>query len=289
MKYLKPTTDIAFKKLFGSQERKDLTISFLNNILERQPGELITEVNIRDNANIPETNDKKISFVDVNCVDQTGKQYIIEMQVVNEFDFIPRSQYYASFFLSRQLEARGEYCKLVPVIFVGVVCYDLFGDDDYLSHHFITNSKTRKVKLRHLEFHFIETSKFNKDIDEVKTDTDKWVYLIKNAEKLEEIPKGMRDSKEMVEAFHVLEKTQWSSNELESYKAEEDEAGKARRQQEGAFVEGKAEGRTEGVEEGKLQAMTEIALKLVAQGLDDKIISAATSLSVEQIKQLRKK
>ena len=48
MKFLNPTTDIAFKKLFGSQERADLTISFLNSILERQKGELITHAHIKD-------------------------------------------------------------------------------------------------------------------------------------------------------------------------------------------------------------------------------------------------
>jgi hypothetical protein len=42
MKFLSPTTDIAFKKLFGSQERSDLTASFLNSVLELREGELIT-------------------------------------------------------------------------------------------------------------------------------------------------------------------------------------------------------------------------------------------------------
>src|SRR5207244_1248035 len=92
MKFLDPTTDIAFKKLFGDREKPELTISFLNSVLERKEGELITEVTINDNANIPDTLDKKISFVDINCTDQTGKRYIIEVQVVDEKNFIERSQ-----------------------------------------------------------------------------------------------------------------------------------------------------------------------------------------------------
>ncbi len=45
-KYLKPTTDIAFKKLFGTQERANLTKDFLNSILEKKAGELITKLTI---------------------------------------------------------------------------------------------------------------------------------------------------------------------------------------------------------------------------------------------------
>src|SRR5215510_2822869 len=72
MKFLNPTTDIAFKKLFGDRNRTNLTISFLNSILERQEGQLITQVTINDNANIPPLISGKKSFVDINCFDQEG-------------------------------------------------------------------------------------------------------------------------------------------------------------------------------------------------------------------------
>lgn len=94
MRFLKATTDIAFKKLFGDQKRADLTISFLNSVLERKEGEKITSVMINDPANHPATVDKKSSFVDVSCTDQSGKKYIIEIQVIDEKNFIERAQYY---------------------------------------------------------------------------------------------------------------------------------------------------------------------------------------------------
>ena len=85
MKFLSPTTDIAFKKLFGSQERAGFpTISFLNSVLERREGELITLVQINDNANKPITKDMERTFVDVHCTDQKNNKYIIEVQVEDE-------------------------------------------------------------------------------------------------------------------------------------------------------------------------------------------------------------
>lgn len=223
MRFLNATVDIAFKRLFGSQGRTSLTISFLNSILERKEGERITEIVINDTANIPVTIDKKTSFVDVSCTDQAGKKYIIEMQVINERNFIERSQYYTAFFLARQLEKRDNYDKLVPVIFIGVVSFDLFKNSDYLSHHLIMNSETHEQTLQHFEFHFIELSKFHKTIDELETVADKWIYLIQNSENIEKIPDQLKRPQEMAEALHVLERGYWTEFEFQSYLIELDE------------------------------------------------------------------
>ena len=67
MKFLDPKTDTAFKKLFGNEHRKNLTMSLLNSLLERSEGHLITDVSFRDNGNLPEILSKKTSFVDINC------------------------------------------------------------------------------------------------------------------------------------------------------------------------------------------------------------------------------
>ena len=39
MIFLDPTSDIAFKKIFGSTAHKNILIDFLNAVLERAPGE----------------------------------------------------------------------------------------------------------------------------------------------------------------------------------------------------------------------------------------------------------
>ena len=277
MKFLNPKTDTAFKRLFGNEHRKNLTISLLNSLLERKEGNLITEVTFRDNANLPETIDKKVSFVDINCVDQSGKYYIIEIQVMNEFNFLQRSQYYASYFLYRQLEVGKEYANLVPVIFIGMINHKLFDNDEVITHHLISNTKTGKQSLQHLEWHYIELPKFHKNINELTSESDKWLYFMKNAENLETIPQEFKNSKNLTEAFHVLEKALWTDAELEKYKVDEDRIGRERRQQEGARKEGR-------------QATLElIAIKLLKKGLDIDLIVETTDLSVEEINELRKK
>src|SRR5277367_7112016 len=122
MVFLDPTNDIAFKKLFGNQNKKEVLINFLNNVLERPKGEKIVSVTINDPNNYPEFvepvnpeepieqannskqkkqkkptyNKSKYSIVDVSATDQAGKNYIIEVQVSYQDGYGERAQYYSS-------------------------------------------------------------------------------------------------------------------------------------------------------------------------------------------------
>lgn len=271
MKFANPTTDFAFKKLFGNQLRKNLTISLLNGMLERQEGELITDITLHDNANLSAMQGRKESFVDINCIDQSGKHYIIEMQVVSEADSLARSQYYASYFLYHQLESADPYKKLIPVIFIAILDHTLFTDNqDVISHHLIMNAKTGKQYLHHLEFHYIELPKFKKTVDELITETDKWLYFMKNARSLETIPQPLQDSANFVEAFHVVEKALWTRKELDQYKANENEMGRSYRQQEIARDE----------------KAIEIAKNLLQEGLSVNLVAKSTKLPVERVAEL---
>src|SRR6185436_1492173 len=156
MIFLNPRTDITFKRLFGTIENKGIVIDFLNSILGRTGESTLVDVTMNDTNNIPVTNETKYSIVDVRCTDQAGNRYIVEMQVSTEHDYAMRAQYYSSFALSSQLTAGAKYFTLEPVIFVGVLNFNLFPNkQDYLSHHYIVDSKTGEHDLRYLEFHFI--------------------------------------------------------------------------------------------------------------------------------------
>ena len=160
MKFANLKTDFTFKRLFGDKHRKNLTINFLNNLLERKQGNLILEITFCDNANVPEMEDYKYSSVDVNCIDQSGARFIIEMQVAHEIYFLLRSQYYASCALSRQLKKGVEYQNLKPVIFIGIMNHTIFDEtQDAVTHNLICNVKIGKQTMHHLEFHYVELSK----------------------------------------------------------------------------------------------------------------------------------
>ena len=300
MIFLDPTTDLAFKKIFCNQAKKSILIGFLNSILGRVEGNLITNVIITDPHNHRKNATDKSSIVDASCVDQEGNKYILEMQVVDNKDYLERCQYYVAEAIAKQLVSGDAYVQLKPVIFIGVLCFKTFESREYLSHHLIADSITNQQTLKHLAFHFIELPKFEKTLSDVKTDADRWVYLLKNAQELTTIPKELSYPASVQEALGELERGMWSSEELDAYDSLIDservrrcqeltaiEKGQAKGRKEG-LKEGIKEGIKEGLREGLKQASITMALKLIAKQNSVADIAALTELAPEEIKALIK-
>jgi conserved hypothetical protein (putative transposase or invertase) len=280
--YLDPKSDLAFKRLFGDLTHKNILISFLNSILDRIEGDKITTVVINDPYNNAETQASKTSIVDVRCTDQREHQFIVEMQVITQKDYAARAQYYSSLALSRQLAAGEKYDKLVPVIFVGILDFNLFKSDHCVSHHLIIDNKTRAHELTHLEFHFVELQKFDKELNELNTIADKWIYFLRYAGTLQEVPASLKDPV-LKEAFDVLAQSNWSKSELESYDKYLDAFRSAASQLETAEEIGMAKG----MEKGIAKSRVEIAQQLL-DVLDVPTIAQKTGLSVKDVEALKK-
>ncbi len=286
MEFLDPKNDIAFKKIFGDEHHKNLTINFLNSVLNLSGNQEIKDVTFRETAKLPDRlKGKKVHF-DVYCINKGNNHYIIEMQSLNEYNFVPRSEFYIARALMQQLNKGKDYQDLLPVIFVGIVNFALFDELDsnnkgvyknkeVMSHYSMRNDETGELlKGSRQKLHYIELPKFDKTLDQLKTDTDKWFYFLKYANTLDDIPKPLQT---LQEAFNILDALQWSDADLQDYTVEQKAADRERRQQEGSY--------RQGVQEEK----EIVAINAVKNGLDDKIIIALTGLSVEIIAALRKK
>ncbi len=275
MIFLDPTNDMVFKKLFGNSEHKNILISFLNSILEKKEGEKIVDVIINDPNNYPERLELKHSIVDVRCTDQKKNNYIVEMQVAKEHDYAQRCQYYTALAIGRQLQKKEEYKELNPVIFVGILDFDFLKGPHYLSHHFLLEKDTHEHALRHIEFHFIELKKFNKTVEKLINNAEKWIYLLKNADKLNKIPSILKQLPDMQNAFDLLEQGNWSIQELEQY----DYYYKILRSQKSQVETGREEGREE-----KARAIAKNLL--IKNKFSFQEISEVTGLTLEEIKNL---
>lgn len=286
MIFLDPKSDIAFKKLFSNAEHTNILINFLNNTLARPKGEQIVSVTINDPHNHPEIVTGKSSIVDVRCTDQNGSNYILEMQVVNQQDYAERAQYYVAVAIARQLQSNEEYIKITPVIFVGIVNFKIFKSPNCLSHHGVVNLETGERSLFGQEYHFIELKKFDKKLDELTTDFDKWVYFFKNAKALQSIPIQLKKPNELQEAFKVLEQGNWTNKELEIYERSLDAIRSYNSGIATARNEGKEEGKVEGIAEGEMRSKMEIAKQLL-DILDVATIAKKTGLSIQDIEKLK--
>ena len=80
----------------------------------------------------------------------------------------------------------------------------------------LLETKTLKRMTDKLEFVFVEVAKFSKREDELETDLDKWLYLLKNMSTLLERPAALRD-RVFGRLFDVAEYARLDDEERKKY------------------------------------------------------------------------
>ncbi|MCX5925426.1 MAG: Rpn family recombination-promoting nuclease/putative transposase [Candidatus Dependentiae bacterium] len=190
MNFLNPQTDVAFKKLFGDDAHKNLVINFLNSLLERVEGEKIVDAVVNHENPVVGILPNEPVILDICCTDQKNNKCFFEIQVMAPEDCFVRATCYASLALGRQKP----YGELIPVIFVGILNFDISTDTDYISHHTLCDKETgQPTELSIMHYYFIELNKFNKDLETIDTDLDKWIYLFKHAASLHSVPSAFKE------------------------------------------------------------------------------------------------
>ncbi|MDR3001817.1 MAG: Rpn family recombination-promoting nuclease/putative transposase, partial [Fibromonadaceae bacterium] len=94
-RYAQLTQDLAFKRVFASEEDKDLLVAMLNTFLECKLAHPIKHVDIK-NPYIPgQTPTDRDAVLDIHCQDAEGNRFITEMQILPQKHFIQRALFYS--------------------------------------------------------------------------------------------------------------------------------------------------------------------------------------------------
>ena len=80
--YVKPSSDIFIKYLFGTEENKPILLAFINAVLSKTDFDLIVSVEILNPFNIKEFTGDKETVLDVKATDNNGRIYDIEVQAI---------------------------------------------------------------------------------------------------------------------------------------------------------------------------------------------------------------
>jgi len=168
MKFVDVKNDIAFRKIFGNENKKEILISFLNAVLDLPEGKRIENVQIKNPFQLPQIKALKSSILDVLATDQRKITYIVEMQVEDLAGFDKRVQYYTAKQYSAQIKKAEEYPLLNQVIFIGILDFKFFRGKRYLTKHLIINQQTGNQDLSDIEFNFIELFNFVKYNSSIK-------------------------------------------------------------------------------------------------------------------------
>lgn len=266
MQFVDIKNDIAFRKIFGNENRKEVLISFLNAVLMLDNDRKIITVDILTPYQLPALKGGKVTIVDVKAKDQNNKNYIVEMQVAEVDGFDKRVLYYASKSYSSQINRGDLYEKLNPTFFIGILDFTVTSNANYISRHKILDIETSENFISDVEFNFIELPKFTKKESELTTVMDQWVYFIKNAENLEVIPESVEDEG-LKNAYEDAAIHNWTKEDLDAYDyvlmREQDDRGRITKVQK------------------------DIAKKFLNTGSAIETIAENTGLTVEQVRNLQ--
>ena len=250
MQFVDIKNDIAFRKIFGNENKKVILISFLNAVLGLEGENRIKAITIANPYQLPILPNMKTSIIDVKARDFKGNTFIIEMQVADILAMDKRLLYYTSKEYSQQIVSGEKYTELNPVIFIGIFDFDFTEGTEYFSHHAICNVETNERVIKDMDFYFIELTKFKKELKDLSGIMDKWIYFIKESETLGVIPENL-DDEGLQEAYADANKNTWSKEELEAYDyagiREQDDRGRIAMAEQTAKRKGKEEGKEEAV------------------------------------------
>ena len=286
MQFADPKNDLAFKKIFGNENKKEILISFLNAVLDFKGNKAIVDLALANPYQVPRIPELKETILDIKATNADRQTFIVEMQKKHLSAFHKRSLYYTAKAYVEQLDVGKDYKELKKVYFIGILDFIMFDNIDCVSRHLIINQETGRQDIDDFEFTFIELPKFKKELKALKTIFDKWIYFIKNASSLSMIPRVYEGLPAFQEAFNIARQSNWNRKELEIYDYVALKAFDDIHALDTAKEEGRKEGREEGREEGRLARNIEIAKASLAKGLDTQIVSDITGLSSEQIKDL---
>jgi len=161
-----PKTDFAFKRIFGSEEHKDVLVAFLNNMLDLDEPHRIVTVELLPPEQRPPIAELKLSIVDVKCTDAHGVTYVVEMQVLQVEGFEKRVVYNVAKAYVNQI-ARGDgYPNLNDVVGITICDFVLWPDTEgrqlpMLSRWRMTEQQTGAKELGQIQLVFLELPKYD--------------------------------------------------------------------------------------------------------------------------------
>ena len=286
---INPRVDFAFKKLFGSEENKDLLISLINAIVSEE--EQVVEVELKNPYTLADYRAGKLSILDIKAKAENGRWFNIEMQISEDRHFDKRAILYWAKLVTEQLSEGMMYKELKKTISINILDYDFVPDTEEVhSCYKIINTATGKDDKLHdvFELHYIELKKFNKTSHQITTALDRWSSFLTTAHQLdrEHTPKELASDKNIVKAIAAIDRM-FDEEERQVYEVRmqffADVASIIASGAEKNIEKGMVKGMVKGIEKGIEKASKAIVLNMAGKGIALAAIAELTGLSVSDI------
>ena len=277
--------DYAFKKLFGTEENKDIMIEFLSLVTLLSKDDF-DDVRIENTEQIPRFYNDKTGRLDIKIRLNDGRKIDVEMQNAY-FNYYPkRSIFYCSKLIHEHFMNGFQYAQLKKCIAINVLNSPFKLTRKVHSIYQIRETEEQTLLDELLEIHFLDLTKLQKDN---LTSLEKWLMFIKTDSK-EERSMLAQENPVMTKANQVMDIFYLDEQERKRYEAaweyESDRLSMINESEMKGLERGLAEGKSLGLAEGSRQKALETARILKQLGDPVQKIMQATGLTGEEIEKL---
>jgi predicted transposase/invertase (TIGR01784 family) len=235
-KYINPLTDFGFKHIFKDKESM---LNFLNAILKIK-GDII-DLTYGDTERTPHSDEERVARFDLYCTTGTGEHIIIEMQNSGQKYFKDRTIYYITSPIQEQAPKGGDKnwnYKLTPVYSVNILNFSMKDvkllyepqeleepqeldkpikkEAEYITRVQFMDIETKQIFSKKVTLAYLELPLFDLTEDQLKTDLEKWTYVLKNLPNLTDLPKIL-DNNVFRRVFHIAAVANLSKAERQEY------------------------------------------------------------------------
>ncbi len=276
-KYINPFTDYGFKKLFGEEPNKDLLLDFLNQLLKGEQGE-IKDLTYLKTEQLGDSDVDRKAIFDLYCENEKGEKFIVELQKSKQNFFKDRTVYYSTFPIREQAKRADWDYELKAVYTIAILDF-VFDSDKNEPKKFrydvkLADTETNKVFYNKLTFIYLEMPKFNKTVEELETRYDKWLFVLRNLNRLDRVPDKFKE-KLFEKLFETAEIAKFTPDQVRSY----EDSLKYYRDLKNSLETAR--------DEGKIEGKIEVARQALRKGMKAKDISDLTGLSETEIENLK--
>jgi len=301
---IKPTDDYVFKRLFGDDENKKFLIALLNAIFaEYKFLPKVHDLKYENNEITKDFGEGRNGRLDVKATTDSGDIVDIEIQSIDTGNLMNRGIFYNSWNMAENIKKGSNLENIPRVISIWIIKNEPKKDNIFNNHKSpieLNNIKSEITRIDNesltssdkFNIIFIFLSKFKEGM--VNETLENWIKFIDNQNIVDVTDKDIIEASKKMDYFRSDKnmKAEYESRLKFILNYNSDmifltKQAKEKGKEEG-LKEGLNKGLNKGLKEGKKEEKIEIAKNMLKEGLDVKLISKLSGLSIDEINKLNK-
>ena len=224
--YINLLTDFGFKRIFGI---KEVMIKFLNTILDIEGG--IKDLRYGNPEKLGFSQYDRKAVYDLYCITGKDEHIIVEIQSASQVHFKDRTLLYASRLINAQSEKGKNWNFELPKMYsVNILDFTFeeallplgieikrTDENKYVSKVQLIDCDTKELFYDKLTFIYIELPCFTKELNDLKTFFEQWIFIIKHLHELNDLPEKFRKDEVFEKLFEIAQIARMTKNEVNNY------------------------------------------------------------------------